>query len=109
MDFVSNTTAEGAIRLALEGDLTIYHADEIRQRLIDIIQGESRLDLDLSQVMDIDSAGLQVLLLAKREALATGKEMRIVAHSPAVQELLDFLNVAAYFGDPLVIPAGENA
>ena len=41
----------------------------------------------------------------KREALREGRTLSIVLHSPAVQETIDFLNMAAYFGDPLVIQA----
>jgi len=96
-------------RLVFDSDLTIYNALEHKRVLLDALAGVEAVELDLTRVSEIDSAGLQVLLLAKRESLAAGKEMRIVAHSQAVQELLDFLNVASYFGDPLVIPARHKA
>jgi ABC-type transporter Mla MlaB component len=67
------------------------------------------LDLDLSQVSEMDTAGFQVLLLAKREALKFNKTVRLTAHSKAVTELLDLYNMASYFGDPMVIPARERA
>jgi len=95
-------------RLVLDTDLTIYNAPEHKRALLDLLAQAKVVELDLTQVGGIDSAGLQVLLLAKRESLAAGKEMRIVGHSSAVQELLDFLNVAGYFGDPLVISARKN-
>jgi ABC-type transporter Mla MlaB component len=66
------------------------------------------LDLDLSGVGEMDTAGFQLLLLAKREAANAGKTLRIGAHSKAVTELLDLYNMAGYFGDPLVIPAKEQ-
>ena len=46
-------------------------------------------------------------MLLKREALRRGKQARIVAHSAAVRELVDFYNMAAEFGDPMLIPAQE--
>jgi anti-anti-sigma factor len=95
-------------RLTLETDLTIYNAPEHKRALLAALEQASVVELDLAQVAEIDSAGLQVLLLAKRESLAAAKELRIVGHSPAVHELLDFFNVASYFGDPLVIPAGAK-
>ncbi len=98
-----------AARLALERDLTIYHAETLKPELLSALDGAERLELDLSGVGDIDSAGVQLLILAKRESLARGKTLHIVAHSPAVRDVIDFLNMAAYFGDPLVIPAGEAA
>jgi len=36
--------------------------------------------------------------------LATQRKLHLVAHSPAVLEVLEMLNLAAHFGDPLVIP-----
>ena len=36
---------------------------------------------------------------------AAGKTLAIVAHSPAVQSLIEFYNLAAWFGDPLVVAA----
>ncbi len=102
-------TGSNARRLVLESDLTIYNAPDHKRKLLDALEQAQVVELDLAAVGEIDSAGLQVLLLAKRESQANGKEMRIVRHSPAVQELLEFFNVASYFGDPLVIPAGHKA
>lgn len=46
-------------------------------------------------------------MLVKREARRLDKEAQIVAHSEAVREVLDFYNMAAAFGDPLLIPASK--
>lgn len=92
-------------RLTLSEDLTIYNAVAIKTRLIAALDEALALDVDVAQVAEIDTAGLQLLILAKREALRQGKDMRIVAHSPAVLDAIDFLNLGAFFGDPLHIPA----
>jgi anti-sigma B factor antagonist len=101
----ASKTAAPAKRVVVEVDLTIYTAPEQKRVLLGALEQSRILELDLARVGEIDSAGLQVLLLAKREALAANKELRIVAHSPAVGDLLNFFDVAGYFGDPLVIPA----
>ena len=54
---------------------------------------------------EIDTAGVQLLMLAKQEALRQQRELRLVGHSPAVLEVFELLNVAAYFSDPLVMAA----
>ena len=95
--------------LAFDSDFSIYNAPEHRRRLLDALAHFDAIEVDLAHVAEIDCAGLQVLLLAKRESLATGKVMRIVAHSAPVQELLEFCNLASYFGDPLVISARAGA
>lgn len=96
-------------RLVIADDLSIYHAMEQKQQLIAALEAVDALELDLSQVAEIDSAGLQLLMLAKREAGRSGKRLSIVAHSPAVRQTLDFCNLAAFFGDPVIITAHEKA
>ncbi|MCX7166842.1 MAG: STAS domain-containing protein [Rhodocyclales bacterium] len=109
MEFATQTTTDGATRLTVDGDLTIYHATEIRQRLIDGIRSGPVLELDLSHVGEMDTAGFQLLALAKREALRLDHALRIVGHSLAVREVIEFFNMVAFFGDPLLIPANERA
>lgn len=93
--------------LAITEDLTIYHALEQKQVLLNALAATNELELNLAQVAEIDTAGLQLLILLKKEAQRAGKRVRIVAHSQAVSSVVDFCNMAAEFGDPLVIPAQE--
>lgn len=97
----------GSQPLAITEDLTIYHALEQKQLLLDALAMNSELELNLAHVSEMDTAGLQLLVLLKKEALRAGKQVRIVAHSQAVSSVIDFCNMAAEFGDPLVIPARE--
>ena len=96
-----------SLPLSLTEDLTIYHALELKQTLLDALSTTSDLELNLSQVSEMDTAGLQLLILLKKEAQRAGKSVRIVAHSQAVSALIDFCNLAAEFGDPLIIPARQ--
>ncbi|MBS0356619.1 MAG: STAS domain-containing protein [Proteobacteria bacterium] len=93
------------IRQAFAEDFTIYRVAELKPGLLGLLGGAERIELDLSGVERMDSAGCQLLMLVKREASAAGKTLAIVAHSPAVQSLIEFYNLAAWFGDPLVVPA----
>lgn len=93
--------------LPLAKDLTIYHAMELKNALLDALGATDDLELDLSQVGEIDTAGLQLLLLLKKEAQRAGKRVAIVAHSQPVRSVIDFCNLAAELGDPLIIPADE--
>jgi len=95
-------------RMTIQRDLTIYQAETLKAELLAGMTGQTLIELDLSQVAEIDTAGIQLLMLAKRESQQQGQTLNIVAHSPAVRELLDFFNIAGYFGDPLLIPAGEQ-
>jgi anti-sigma B factor antagonist len=95
--------------LSLSEDLTIYHALEQKNQLLDALSSADELELDLLKVGEIDTAGLQLLILLKKEAVRSGKRVSIVAHSQAVRTVIDFCNLAAELGDPLVIPAAETA
>lgn len=95
-------------RLVLERELTIYNALKLKQQLVLALEHGNALELDLSQVTEIDTAGLQLLILAKREAARKNKQLAIVAHNPVIRQTLDFCNLASYFGDPMVIPAQES-
>lgn len=95
--------------ISIDEDMTIYNAATQKPMLLDALDGCEELDLDLSQVSEMDTAGFQILLLTKREAIKANKTVRLTAHSKSVTELLDLYNMASYFGDPMVIPAKEHA
>lgn len=86
-----------------EGELTIFEAAEARARLREELDAGGELQLDLSAVAELDTAGVQVLLWLKREAKARGAAVPFAHHSPAVLEVLERLNLAGAFGDTLVI------
>ena len=94
-----------ATRLALREDMTIYQAQPQKERLLAALAATGHLELDLSGVAEMDTAGLQLLILLKREAVQQGRLLTISGHSPRVQHLLDFCNLVGAFGDPMVIPA----
>lgn len=96
-------------RLSIVEDMTIYNALDQKNRLMSALAEVDMLELDLSHVGEIDTAGLQLLILSKREAARLNKSVTIVAHSPAVRQTLDFCQLAAFFGDPVVITAHETA
>ena len=83
--------------LAVEGEMTIYTAAENKAALFEHLDDCEELELDLSAVNEIDSAGLQILLVLKREAAVAGRQLRLVNHSQAVFEVLDRFNTSRRF------------
>ena len=100
---------QGHRNITINEDMTIYNAATQKPMLLEALADCDGLDLDLSQVSEMDTAGFQLLLLTKREATKANKTVRLTAHSKAVTELLDLYNMASYFGDPMVITAKEYA
>lgn len=87
----------------VDGEMTIYTAADMKARLIPLLAQCPELEIDLSQVSEMDSAGLQLLILAKRECADRNGSLHLVGHSPAVLEVLDMCNMTPFFGDPVVI------
>jgi anti-anti-sigma factor len=90
-------------RLKLSGELCIYGAAELKDQLLGQLDQCRQLEINLSEIEEIDSAGLQLLVLLKREAKASGKILTLVSHSAATLEVLELLRMETYFGDPLVL------
>jgi anti-sigma B factor antagonist len=95
--------------LRIEGEMTIYRAHELKALLLDALAASTALDVDLSAVTELDTAGLQVLMLAKQSAQADGRSMRLLGHSHAVAEVFELLDLASCFGDAIMIaPTGRT-
>lgn len=90
-------------RLSLVGELTIYAVAERKPEILSLL-AEDEAEIDLSGVTEVDGAGLQLLMLAKREALTRGKALRLTGHPPAVLEVLELTHLTGAFGDPVILP-----
>src|SRR5262245_41355599 len=91
--------ASGA--LAVGSEMTVYSAADLKPVLLAQTIVGQKLDLDLSQVREFDTAGLQLLLMLKRRA---GGQLRIVACSHAVRGALTLCHLQ----DLLVDAAGPQ-
>ncbi len=92
-----------AAQFAIEGEMTIFRAAELRATLLPEIEKAAEIEIDLSRVTEIDSAGLQLMIAAKLEALLRGKQLRFTGHSKPVTDMLDLCDLGGFFGDQIVI------
>ena len=104
----AETSSDNVARLAIDGELTIYRAADLKVQILQALRQTPVLEVDLSGVTELDTAGLQVLMVAKQAALADHRELRLVAHSHAVLEIFDMLDLGAYFGDALLISTAHH-
>ena len=95
-------------RIEIKGELSIFTAADLRQQLLDAIDTGSEVEVDLSEVSEMDSAGMQLMVAAKREARHRNTHLRFTGHSPAVFELLELCNLSGHLGDPLLIQSGTR-
>lgn len=83
-------------RLLASGDMTIYHAAGMKEALLAVASDiKSDLSLDLANVTELDTCGLQILLLLQRQAQAAGRSFKITAASPAVREVFALCGLEA--------------
>lgn len=95
--------SDDVLRIAIEGEMTIYRAADLKLELLEALRKTPVLEIDLSGVTELDTAGLQVLMLAKQTAVADQRELRLLQHSPAVMEILQMLDLVAFFGDAVLL------
>ena len=97
------STGSATHRFEIKGELTIFTAAELRQQMLDVLEASAELEVDLSAVSEMDSAGMQLMVSAKKEAAARNKQLHFSGHSAAVVDLLELCDLTGYFGDPLLI------
>ncbi len=90
--------------LSICGELTIFSVADIRKRLQEALAAVDTLSVDLSEVTEIDTAGLQLMLLAKRKP---GKTVGFCKHPETVLRLIDLANLAQTLDDLLVMQAPQ--
>ena len=87
----------------IEGEMTIYNAAELKEELMPLITDERELEIDLADITEIDSAGLQVLMLAKKERSQQGQALTLTNHSPSVLDVFELMDLVSYFKDPVLL------
>ncbi|MCB4361828.1 STAS domain-containing protein [Quatrionicoccus australiensis] len=102
---MSDLSESSVPALCVAGEFTIFTAGELKGRLLEAIAlcTSGDIEIDLSDVTEIDSAGLQLMIMAKREAAWQSKTIRFCRHSDPVLDLIDLCDLAGFFGDPVLI------
>ncbi|MFJ3055730.1 lipid asymmetry maintenance protein MlaB [Herbaspirillum sp. NPDC087042] len=102
------TVQEDQLQLTLRGSLTIFQAAERKPELLHALTLAQRVVLlDMSAVDEIDTAGIQLLLLLRRELVASARHLELGACSPAVLSALDLLQLHERFS-PLLMGSDES-
>lgn len=91
----------GTAGVQIDGDLTIYTALDDKTALLGALDDRPAIELDLTQVTECDTAGLQLLILLRQEAQRRALPFHLTAASPAVRALVGLYRLEDYFGIPL--------
>lgn len=98
--------------LTLAGELTIQTAAQKKVGLLAFLDrtagAQADLELDLSDVTELDTAGVQLLLMVRREARAQGRNLTLVAPSHTALEVLRIAHLNSSL-EPVGLPARQEA
>lgn len=78
----------------LPAEFSVFVASEWKDRLLTAFEQAPELHLDLSEVRDLDAAGLQVLISAREEAQQRGGHVALVNPSETVVSVLQMTGLA---------------
>lgn len=91
---------EGVYCVEVDGEMTVYKAEQIKHDLDMCFDADaSAIDINLVQVTEIDTAGMQCLIMVRRKADQLEKKLRYVGRSDAVKEAVEMFGLAHYFSD----------
>jgi len=75
--------------LSFQGELTIYEANTASENLCRAFESGALRNVDLAGVTELDTAGLQILLVARNLASPSGGCVTLVNHSGAVRDAME--------------------
>jgi anti-anti-sigma factor len=100
-----NTHRQGhRCTLEIEQEMSIYTVAALKEPLLEPLSNSRELALDLSSVSELDTSGVQLLLLLHREAIRRQVALRIVGMSNSVREALSLYGLLSWFGTIDVLP-----
>ncbi|KAF7787294.1 hypothetical protein PRUB_a4488 [Pseudoalteromonas rubra] len=75
-------------------ELTIYEVQDVYTELRTFVEGKQALELDLSQVEELDSAGIQLTVWLVNHCRTTGVQINALTLSDLLTARLTLLNVS---------------
>lgn len=94
------------ILLQLSGVFSAQSADDFLKTYTPLRSARDVIVLDFSGITALDTAGVQTLLVIKRDAQVSGYRLKFINHSKAVLRAIEIYGLTGLFGDRLVLPAG---
>lgn len=96
-------------RAFIDGEMTIYNATGLQTALMPMIAQPRDLEINLAGVTEIDSAGVQLLMLAKTERDRHQQLLILADHSSAVLDVFELMGLHVWFNDAVVLPGDKGA
>ena len=89
MKISENKKTKGKNSITIEGDFNIYTVEEIKKNINKYLDDSANLEMDLSNIKKIDTAGFQLILFIKNEIEKNKKKLKITKPSEEVKAIFN--------------------
>ena len=89
MNIKKTNDTKKKITIEVEGDLTIYSANDFKNHMVKYCAKSKDIEIDLSKVVKFDTAGFQLVILARREIENANNKLIIKNLSNEVKTIFD--------------------
>jgi anti-sigma B factor antagonist len=89
----------GSVQIFISGDMTIYAIADLKEAVTPEITGKARVALNLSQVEEMDSAGVQFIMVLHNHVTKDNNAFQLSAINSTVNTLFEAYGLSKdYFG-----------
>jgi len=103
---MNQVSSSPSVLISIDGEMSVFTIRDIATRLLEPLSNGVGMEIDLTGVTEIDSAGLQLMIAVKKMASDHELPLRFVGHSSSVIRILDLCDLVGFFGDPVFIQRG---
>lgn len=97
LNVTSRRSDDGILTVGLEGELDVYSAGDLHNKLRQVETGSTDVVIDLSRLEFIDCAGLHQLVEADRRARSRGGRVTLIRGPSKVHRLFALTGLEAEF------------
>ena len=94
---VETTGEQSQCKISISEDFTIYTAERIKDELDTAANDYNEFHLDLTEVEEIDSAAVQILLIWQKHLQDLEKKLLSVSFTGVVEKLFDDYGISSVF------------
>jgi anti-anti-sigma factor len=94
MKVIEKKKTKDKVSIAIEGNLNIYSVKDVKEQFSGYLENNKNLELDLSSVDTVDTAGFQLLAIVKKEVNSKDKIFKIINPSNEIVRIFDLYGEA---------------
>lgn len=106
---VSKENIDGKIVLHPNGEMDIYAVSRFREDIIDALANSNQVAINLEGVMNLDTAGFQLLISAKRAAATRGATLHLFGHTDKILQIFALYGAVGLLGDKIRLTSEQKS